>query len=479
MWKRTKIIATIGPASATQAQMEELIQAGVDLFRINFSHGARETHDEELRTIRAAESRVGRPIAVCGDLCGPKIRVSPIEGGEVPLVTGQTIVIQRAAIAGTAERISTTLPELVDAVRVGESILLADGRLKLEVVSTQPPDQFTCRVAVGGVLSSGKGVNLPQSQLNISALTEKDLQDIAFIAQRDFDYVALSFVQKADDVRQLRALLTQHGSDARIIAKIEKPQALSHIDDIIEATDAIMVARGDLGVEMDFPTVPIAQKTIARKCERAGKPCIIATEMLESMITSPRPTRAEVSDVANAVFDRTDAVMLSAESAIGKYPVAAVTAMRQTVMAADTFQDTYGAPVHLAPQQATTTAALAGALREIMQMQPIAAVAVFTVSGNTARLIAKNRPPCPIVALSANVSTLRRCCLYHGVMPHLAQTPVDTIGAVQMAARVCSELGVARPGEHIIILAGHPFDRPGNTNGLIVMTIEEGGTGER
>ena len=224
MWKRTKIIATIGPAT-TQAQMEELIQAGVDLFRINFSHGARETHDEELRTIRAAESRVGRPIAVCGDLCGPKIRVSPIEGGEVPLVTGQTIVIQRAAIAGTAERISTTLPELVDAVRVGESILLADGQLKLEVVSTQPPDQFTCRVAVGGVLSSGKGVNLPQSQLNISALTEKDLQDIAFIAQRDFDYVALSFVQKADDVRQLRALLTQHGSRARIIAKIEKPQA--------------------------------------------------------------------------------------------------------------------------------------------------------------------------------------------------------------------------------------------------------------
>jgi pyruvate kinase len=364
------------------------------------------------------------------------------------------------------------LPELVDAVGTGESILLADGRLKLEVVSTQPPDQFTCRVVIGGTLSSGKGVNLPQSQLSISALTEKDLQDIAFIAPRDFDYVALSFVQKADDISQLRALLTQHGSDARIIAKIEKPQALNHIDDIIEAADAIMVARGDLGVEMDFPSVPIAQKTIAHKCERAGKPCIIATEMLESMITSPRPTRAEVSDVANAVFDRADAVMLSAESAIGKYPVAAVTAMRQTVNAADTFQDAYGAPVHLVLHQASTTAALAGALREIMQIQPIAAVAVFTVSGNTARLIAKNRPPCPIVALSANMSTLRRCCLYHGVMPHLAPAPKDTIGAVQMAARVCSELGMARPGERIIILAGHPFDLPGNTNGLVVMTME-------
>ncbi|MHB8863720.1 MAG: pyruvate kinase, partial [Pirellulaceae bacterium] len=280
MWNRTKIIATIGPASSSQSQMEELIEAGVDMFRINFSHGTQEIHDEELQTIRAAESRVGRPIAVCGDLCGPKIRVSPIDGGEVLLVTGQILVVQRALVVGTAERISTTLPELVDAVHTGELILLADGRLKLEVVSTQPPDQFTCRVVVGGVLSSGKGVNLPQSQLSMSALTEKDLQDVAFIAQRDFDYVALSFVQKADDVRQLQSLLSQQGSEARIIAKIEKPQALDHIDDIIETADAIMVARGDLGVEMDFPSVPIAQKTIARKCERAGKPCIIATEML-------------------------------------------------------------------------------------------------------------------------------------------------------------------------------------------------------
>jgi pyruvate kinase len=472
MWKRTKIIATVGPASASQARMEELIQAGVDVFRINFSHGSRQEHTEALRMIRAAEAQAGRPIAVCGDLCGPKIRVGPIAGGEVQLLTGRTIAIQRSAIAGTPERISTTLPELVDVARAGETILLADGRLRLEVVATQPPDQIVCRVQVGGALSSGKGVNLPQSQLTISALTEKDLQDVAFIASRDFDYVALSFVQQADDVRHLRSLLNERGSDARIIAKIEKPQALSHIDDIIDAADAIMVARGDLGVEMDFPAVPIAQKTIARKCERAGKPCIIATEMLESMITSPQPTRAEVSDVANAVFDRADAVMLSAESAIGKYPVAAVTAMRQTVIAADTFQDACGAPVHLALHQASTTAALAGALREIMQLQPVAAVAVFTVSGTTARLIAKNRPPCPIVALSASMPTLRRCCLYHGVMPHRVETPHDTIGAVQLAARVCSERGITRPGERIIILAGHPFDVPGNTNGLVVVTME-------
>jgi pyruvate kinase len=223
---------------------------------------------------------------------------------------------------------------------------------------------------------------------------------------------------------------------------------------------------------MDFPTVPVTQKRIARKCEQAGKPCIIATEMLESMIVSPRPTRAEVSDVANAVFDRVDAVMLSAESAIGKYPIAAVAAMRDTVIAADTYQDHSGSvPVPLALPQASTTAALAGALHNIMALQPIAAVAVFTVSGTTARLIAKNRPPCPIVALSANLPTLRRCCLYHGVMPHRVETPQDTIDAVKLASRVCAQLELARPGERIIILAGHPFDVPGNTNGLIVMTM--------
>ncbi|NLX56524.1 MAG: pyruvate kinase [Planctomycetaceae bacterium] len=472
MWKRTKIIATLGPASATQDRMEELIHAGVDLFRVNFSHGTQSQHAAALQAVRAAEARVGRPVAVCGDLCGPKIRVGLIGNGEVQLLTGHSLTIQRAPVIGTADRISTTLPELVDMARPGDAILLADGRLRLEVVTTQPPDQITCRIQVGGVLSSGKGVNLPHSQLTISSLTEKDLQDVEFITRHDFDYVALSFVQQASDVRQLRSLLAERHCDAQIVAKIEKPQALSRIDEIIDAADAIMVARGDLGVEMDFPSVPITQKMIAHKCERAGKPCIIATEMLESMITSPRPTRAEVSDVANAVFDRADAVMLSAESAIGSFPVAAVTAMRETVIAADKFQDTCDTPVHLELHQASTTAALAGALGEIMHLQPVAAVAVFTVSGTTARLIAKNRPPCPIVALSASVSTLRRCCLYHGVMPHPVETPRDTVGAVQLATRVCAQLKLAQPGERIIILAGHPFDVPGNTNGLVVVTLE-------
>jgi pyruvate kinase len=471
MWKRTKIVATVGPASATEQRVAELIEAGVDVFRINFSHGTWDEHEQAIKLIRTAEQQAGRPIAVYGDLCGPKIRVGTLQDGRQELVTGQTLVIQRAAIEGDAERFSTTLPELVDVVCAGESILLADGRIRLEVTEPQPPDQIVCRVVVGGTLSNGKGVNLPQTQLNISALTEKDLADLDWISARDFDYVALSFVQRAEDVRQLRTRMEAASCNARIIAKIEKPQALNHIDEIIDATDAVMVARGDLGVEMDFPSVPITQKKIAHLCEKAGKPCIIATEMLESMITSSRPTRAEVSDVANAVFDHADAVMLSAESAIGQYPVAAVNAMRRTVMAADRFQDEYREPVHLALHQASTTAALTGAIDEIIEMQPVAAVAVFTVSGMTAQLLAKNRPSCPILALSSNVSALRRCCLYHGVMPHLTETPQDFRQAIELASRVCTDVGIAQSGDRIIVLAGHPFDVPGNTNGLVVMTV--------
>ncbi len=472
MWKRTKIVATVGPASASKERILQLIEAGVDVFRINFSHGRWETHETSLQLIRDAERESGRPIAICGDLCGPKIRVGPLQGGVQQVVAGQSLVIQRAAIEGTAERISTTLPELVDLVQPGEVILLADGRLRLEVTEVRAPEECTCRVVVGGELSNGKGVNLPQTQLSTSALTEKDLADIDFIAAHDFDYAALSFVQREQDVFELRRLLADRRCDVQIIAKIEKPQAIDRIDAIISAADAIMVARGDLGVEMDFPSVPITQKRIAHKCEKAGKPCIIATEMLESMITSPRPTRAEVSDVANAVFDRADAVMLSAESAIGQYPVATVNAMRRTVMAADVYQDECGTSIHVSLQKASTTAALTGAVDEIMEMCSVAAVAVFTVSGTTARLIAKNRPPCPIVALSSNPHTLRRCCLFHGVMPHQTETPHDTIGAVDLASRVCTDLGIAKTGERIIILAGHPFDVPGNTNGLVVMTIK-------
>ena len=471
MFKRTKIVATIGPASGSPDRLRELIAAGVDVFRINFSHGDEEQRGEFLTNIRAAEQETGRPVAICGDLCGPKIRVGMIEGETVNLQPGSEIVIQREPVDGTAERISTTLAELVDVVHVGNKILLADGRLRFEVVRTSPPEEFTCRVVVGGPLASGKGVNLPDTELPISALTEKDRQDISWIAKRDFDYVALSFVQRAADVDELRSLLRQHGSDAMIITKIEKPQAIDNIDAIIDTADAVMVARGDLGVEMDFPVVPIVQKAIAHKCEVAAKPCIIATEMLESMISSPRPTRAEVSDVANAVFDHADAVMLSAESSVGAHPVAAVDAMSRIIVAAENFLDKYGDKETQTAGKQSTTAALTASVRQVMRMQDIAAIAAFTAQGYTARLMSKNRPKCPILALSSEPKVARRASLCYGVVPRIVEFPSDILSLLDQINSLAKELGLAASGDRIAVLTGHPVGTAGGTRGLIIEDV--------
>ncbi|MHC4063177.1 MAG: pyruvate kinase [Planctomycetota bacterium] len=471
MDKRTKIVATVGPACSSVEKLRALIDAGVDIFRINFSHGDETQRGQFLKDIRAAEQEVGRPVAICGDLCGPKIRVGMIRDGEVDLKADAQIVIQREPVEGTSERISTTLPELVDVVGVRETILLADGRLRFEVVSASPPEAFTCRVLVGGVLSSGKGVNLPQTELPVSALTEKDRQDVAWIAERDFDYVALSFVQRPENVDELRSLLKDRGSDAHIITKIEKPQALDQIDAIIDRADAVMIARGDLGVEMDFPAVPIAQKAIAQKCQVAGKPCIVATEMMESMITSVQPTRAEVSDVANAVFDKADAVMLSAESSIGKHPIEAVTAMGRIIIASEGYVDQYGAAEAPTVDKFTRTAALAASARRTMELMDIKAIATFTATGTTARVMAKNRPRCPILALSADPSVVRRACLYYGVVPHLVDLPSDVQGLLAAIQDAVKGLRLAATGDRIIVLTGHPVGTAGGTRALIVEEI--------
>jgi pyruvate kinase len=470
--KRTKIVATIGPASGSREQIESLIEAGVDVFRINFSHGDPEQRQEYLDNIRAVERELGRPTAICGDLCGPKIRVGMIEDGPVTLEQGNELVIQREPVDGTAERISTTFQELVDHVSLGERILLADGHLQLEVTGARPPDEFTCKVVRGGPLSSGKGVNLPDTEIPISPLTEKDREDVEWIGARDFDYVALSFVQRAEDVLELRRLLREAGSQAHIIAKIEKPQALRQIDEIVEATDAVMVARGDLGVEMALPAVPIAQKSITRRCETAGKTCIIATEMLESMIHSAVPTRAEVSDVANAVFDHTDAVMLSAESSIGQYPVQAVRLMRDVVVAVQDFLQDDGQPPRVPFSEPAVAAAIAGAIRHVMKMQKITAIVVYTASGTTARLIAKNRPPCPILALSAEKRVVRRCRLYYGVEAKRIGQPADITQLLDLATVFCKEMNIAARGDDIILIAGHPLGVQDRTNGLVVETLE-------
>lgn len=469
---RTKIIATIGPASGSVERMSSLVKAGCDVFRVNFSHGSDEQHEEFLRNIRAVEEELSHPLAVLADLCGPKIRVGSIGGGSVLLVEGQEIVIQREAIEGTVKRISTTLGELIDTARVGESILMDDGKLHLEVIETRQPVEIVCRVVVGGMLSSGKGINLPQTDLTLSALTEKDRSDAAWIAQRDFDYVALSFVRRAQDVIELRKLLVDAGSEAQIVAKIEKPQAVENIDSIIEASDAIMVARGDLGVEMALPAVPVAQKRIARLCQKAGKCCIIATQMLESMTDCPTPTRAEVSDVANAVLDFTDAVMLSGETAVGKYPVRAVKVMDDVVANMQVYHDEHMSALPVEYKPSATVAALAAAVGDIVAAESVAAVAVFTLSGSTARVLSKSRLNCPILALAPEMPIVRRMSLYYGVQGVQVPILAHTQEILDVASKYAVENDIAKPGQKIVVISGRPIGKPGMTNTLVVHTVK-------
>ena len=472
---RTKILATVGPACGDVETIRRMVQAGCDAFRINFSHGDEAQHAEFLANIRRVEADTDTPLAVIGDLCGPKIRTGPIVGGSILLAEGEDIEIWRDAVEGNAERISTTLAELIDEAVVGQSILLDDGKLRLEVIETHAPRRILCRIAVGGMLASGKGVNLPQTDLRLSAMTEKDCRDVEWIGGHEFDYVALSFVQRAEDVMALRERLVEAGSSARIVAKIEKPQALADIDRIIDAADALMVARGDLGVEMALPAVPVAQKNIARLCHRAGKGCIIATQMLESMTTSPTPTRAEVSDVANAVLDQADAVMLSGETAVGKYPVRAVGMMDSIVSHIQAYHDEHFLSLSSSGavecKAAPTVAALAAAVREIIKADNIAAVAVFTVSGTTARVLAKSRLSRPILAMSPDVGAVRRMCLYYGVESVQAETPAHTRDVLKIASAITLEKGIASAGQKIIIVSGRPLGKPGSANTLVVHTI--------
>lgn len=471
---KTKIVATLGPASWNLPAILNLARAGVDVFRLNFSHGTIEQHACSLQNVRAAEQQLKRPLAAMADLCGPKIRVGQIAGGAVTLADGAQITIQREPIEGTAERISTTLPELIDQAKKGERLSFNDGRIQLEVVRTKAPKEIVCRVLVGGELKSSKGVNLPDTDLSLPALTEKDRRDADWIARQDIDYVALSFVQRARDIEHLRGILTTGGSGAQIVAKIEKPQALKNIDAIIEATDAVLVARGDLGVEMPLPEVPIAQKQLVKLCQRAGKCCIVATQMLESMIETPTPTRAEVSDVANAVFDGTDAVMLSGETAVGRYPVQAVTMMNAVCERAEKYLgDGLIADClqHSELQLTGTENALIKAVHHIIHTDDIKAVAVFTVTGATARLLAKMRLEVPILALTPSEAVTRQACLFYGVHAEQAATPHHTREVLSCAAQRVRALKWAKKGEKIVVVSGRPLGKPGCINTIAVHTI--------
>jgi pyruvate kinase len=459
--RRCKIIATLGPASADQAIVAELFRSGVDVFRINMSHASHDDMRARVRMIRALESEYGRPIGILLDLQGPKLRVGTFAEGAVQVTRGAHFILDSDPAPGDAGRVYLPHPEILRALHPGHSVLIDDGKVRLHVVEVHP-QKAVAVVDVAGTISNRKGVSLPDTEISVSSMTEKDRVDVDAGLNEGVDWVAVSFVQRADDVAEVKKLVRGR---AFVMAKIEKPQAISRLEEIMEMSDGLMVARGDLGVEMPLEKVPGLQKRMTRMSRRLGKPVVVATQMLESMITLPVPTRAEVSDVATAVFEGADAIMLSAESASGRYPVEAVTMMNK--IAEEVERDPYFRPIvnsqHAMPE-ATGADAIATAARDIAETLDLKAIVAWTASGATALRIARERPESPILALTPNLETARRLALVWGV--HAVVTE-DAHDIDDMANRACANArteGFAASGERVIIVAGVPFGAPGATN---------------
>ena len=466
--RRTKIVATLGPATRDPEVLRRLLLAGVNVVRMNFSHGTREEHAEVFGRVRELEDELGRPITVLQDLQGPKIRVGRFRGGRVVLEPGQEFVLTAEEVEGDERRASVSYPGLVSDLRPGDRVLLDDGRIVLEVVELAPGEVRT-KVLVGGELSDHKGVNVPGADLSIPALTEKDIEDLAFGVQLGVDWVAMSFVRSRDDLLLARHYLSRYGSRAKLVAKIEKPQAVERFEEILEEADGIMIARGDLGVEMPLEDVPLVQKRLIKRSVHAGKPVITATQMLESMVNSPTPTRAEVSDVANAIFDGTDAVMLSAETAVGRYPVEAVRVMDRVARDVEASPEYQERVAMLRPEpQHTARDAIALAAVDVAESLPAEAIVVFTASGSSAWRVVRFRPRVPIIALTPDPEVCRVLNLASGIFPRQAPDPKDTDDMVNLALGEVRGSGLVKPGAMLVITAGVPFGIPGTTNMLRV-----------
>ena len=467
--RNAKIVATLGPASSDPAVVRQLFMAGVDVFRLNFSHGSHADHSARFETLRALERETGRPICILADLQGPKLRVGTFADGPVTLVQGQAFRLDLDKAPGNAKRAGLPHPEIFAALVPGAELLLDDGKLRL-VVERCGADFADTRVAVGGKLSERKGVNVPGVVLPITALTEKDRRDLALALELGADWIALSFVQRPEDVTEARALI---GSRAAIVVKLEKPSAVERLDQIVALTDAVMVARGDLGVELPAEKVPAIQKRIVRSCRKLGKPVIVATQMLESMIDSPVPTRAEASDVATAIYDGADAVMLSAESASGKHPVLAVDMMNriiEQVEADPAYRQLIDASHSSARPGGDVAEAVCCAMRRAVTLLQAAAIVCYTRSGHTSLRAARERPESPILSLTPSLATARRLALVWGVHSvHIA----DVADVDQMTARageVARRDRFAQPGQFIVAIAGMPFGTPGTTNLIRIAT---------
>ncbi len=467
--RKAKIVATLGPASSSYERIGALFEAGADLFRLNFSHGSQEDHRARHGHIRRLEQEVGRPIGILVDLQGPKLRIGRLKGGMVRLVAGQSFRLDLSPEMGDATRAPMPHPEIFAALRPGSELLLDDGKLRL-TVSRCGPDFAECKVAVGGELSDRKGVNVPGVVLPISSLTEKDQSDLQYGLDLGVDWIGLSFVQRPEDIAEARRLIAGR---AGVMAKLEKPAAIERLEEIVELVDAVMVARGDLGVELPPEDVPSLQRQIVRACRFAGRPVVIATQMLESMIHAPTPTRAEASDVATAIYEGADAVMLSAESAAGEYPVEAVTMMDRIIRRVERdprYRRIMDAE-HPDPE-ATPADAITAAARQVASTISARAIVTYTTSGSTPLRAARERPDVPILCLTPRLETARRLALAWGI--HCVSTD-DVASVEEMVERACKHArdeGMAADGERIVITAGMPFGTPGATNLLRIAWVK-------
>jgi pyruvate kinase len=467
--RRTKLVATLGPASSSRSMIGKLFEAGADVFRINMSHTAHDKMRELVQIIRSIESECNRPIGILVDLQGPKLRLGNFKNESAQLDAGQDFVLDTDPAPGDSTRVNLPHAEIFAAIQPGDSLLIDDGKLRLTAALVEPR-RIVARVNVGGKVSSRKGVSLPNTVVPLAALAPKDIADLEAALDAGIDWVALSFIQRPEDVAEAKKITRGR---AAVMAKIEKPQAVSRLDEILDLADALMVARGDLGVEMPLEKVPGVQKEMTRACRRAGKPVIVATQMLESMISSPVPTRAEVSDVATAIFDGADAIMLSAESAAGQYPIEAVATMNKIAEEVEREEGIYLPALHVLHTEPEPTGAdaIAAAARQVAETLDLAAIVCWTSSGATGMRVARERPRSPIVAISPMLGAGRKLSLVWGIHCVVAEDARDQDDMVERACEIASKEDFAKAGERVIIVAGVPLGTPGATNMIRVAYV--------
>lgn len=466
--RKAKIICTLGPASDTAEVLEGLIRAGMNVARLNFSHGTQDDHRRRVNILRKLSRKLGIPVAILQDVQGPKIRLGNFEGGQLVVKDGQTVTVTTRAVLGQGSIIPTPVRSLPKDVKRGDPILLDDGRVRLRVLRVSGRD-VTAKVEVGGLLKDHKGLNLPGAAISVPTITEKDAEDLAFGQELGVDYVALSFVRSADDIHQARAHVAKRNTP--IIAKIEKPQAVANLEAIAAVADGVMIARGDLGVEMPLEQLPSIQKRAVAEVNRKGGLVIVATEMLESMVGNPRPTRAEVSDVANAILDGADAVMLSGETAAGKYPIEAAATMARIVEEAERgAQGTLLSSLRFEKQEDLSTGVAAAAVAAAEQLG-IDTIVTYTERGHTARLVSEFRPQAQIIGLTPNPDTVNRMALYWGVKGLQVGRLQSTDAMLKQVRRLCRDQGICKMGSPVIIIAGVPLNEPGRTNMMTIHRI--------